>query len=238
MHRRPSTHHLNYATQAWLASLLLGTSAAALAQASPPTPTPKPAPLDSAPSEQLDRVTITAEKRETVLDLAPDAITVLDGGKLKDRGATGLVDIVTAAPNMSMTTGLGATQLFVRGIGNVFVTAGGDPGVALYADGAYVSDQTSSNTSLFDVQRVEILRGPQGALYGRNATGGAMNILSARPSDQFKARVGVLGGDYGRKETEGFVTGPLTGSTAAVGWAAPYSPRKALNRVNSSRVGA
>ncbi len=199
--------------QACLASLLLCTGGVALAQTASTVPAPKPAVADGSNTEQLERVTITSEKRATVLDMTPDAVTVLNGSKLKERGATGLADVVTAVPNTSFTTGLGATQLFVRGIGNVFVTAGGDPGVALYADGAYISDQTSSNTSLFDVQRVEILRGPQGALYGRNATGGAMNILSAQPTDTFTGQVGVLLGDYGRRESEGFVSGPITGST-------------------------
>jgi outer membrane receptor protein involved in Fe transport len=125
----------------------------------------------------LERVEITAEKRLTLLDTTPSAISALNGGRLAESGATGLADLVTLVPNMSFTTGYGASQLFIRGIGNVFFTAGGDPGVALYTDGAYISDQTSSNASLFDVQRVEVLRGPQGALYVRNATGGAMNLF-------------------------------------------------------------
>jgi iron complex outermembrane recepter protein len=119
-------------------------------------------------------------------------------------------------PNVSFTSNRDTTQIFVRGIGNVFITAGGDPGVALYADGAYISDMTSANASLFDVQRVEVLRGPQGALYGRNATGGAINIISAIPTDTFRAQVGVLFGNYGRKETEGFLSGPLGSSGTRV----------------------
>jgi outer membrane receptor protein involved in Fe transport len=152
----------------------------------------------------LERVEITAEKRLTLLDTTPSAISALNGGRLAESGATGLADLVTLVPNMSFTTGYGASQLFIRGIGNVFFTAGGDPGVALYTDGAYISDQTSSNASLFDVQRVEVLRGPQGALYGRNATGGAMNLISALPTQAFKAQFGALLGQYGRRESEGF----------------------------------
>ena len=157
----------------------------------------------------LERVEITAEKRLTLLDTTPSAISALSGSRLMESGATGLADVVTLVPNMSFTTGYGASQLFIRGIGNVFFTAGGDPGVALYTDGAYISDQTSSNASLFDVQRVEVLRGPQGALYGRNATGGAMNLISARPTQDFKAQFGAALGQYGRRESEGFVSGGL-----------------------------
>ncbi len=159
---------------------------------------------------QIERVVITAERRVTVLDTTPAAITALNGARLAERGDTGLADLVMLSPNTSVTNGQGATQLFIRGIGNVFILAGGDPGVALYSDGAYVSDQTSSNTALFDTQRVEILRGPQGALYGRNATGGAMNVISALPTSSFQARLGLLLGSDNRRESEGFVSGPLT----------------------------
>lgn len=160
-------------------------------------------------TQQIERVVITAERRVTVLDTTPAAITALNGARLAERGDTGLADLVMLSPNTSVTNGQGATQLFIRGIGNVFILAGGDPGVALYGDGAYVSDQTSSNTALFDTQRVEILRGPQGALYGRNATGGAVNIISALPTASFQARLGLLLGSDNRRESEGFVSGPL-----------------------------
>ena len=163
----------------------------------------------SADAEGLQKVEITAEKRLTLLATTPSAISALNGSRLAESGATGLADVVTLVPNMSFTTGYGASQLFIRGIGNVFFTAGGDPGVALYSDGAYISDQTSSNASLFDVQRVEVLRGPQGALYGRNATGGAVNLISALPTQEFKTQVGALLGQYGRRESEGFVSGAL-----------------------------
>lgn len=161
-------------------------------------------------TNQIERVVITAERRVTVLDTTPAAITALNGARLAERGDTGLADLVMLSPNTSFTNGQGASQIFVRGIGNVFILAGGDPGVALYQDDAYVSDQTSSNTALFDTQRVEILRGPQGALYGRNATGGAVNVISALPTSSFQARLGLLLGSDNRRESEGFVSGPLT----------------------------
>ncbi|WP_218164837.1 TonB-dependent receptor [Pseudoduganella namucuonensis] len=163
---------------------------------------------------QIERVTITAERRSTTLDTTPAAITALDGARLADQGATSLADVLNLAPNTSFA-GQNSTQIFIRGVGDVFLLAGGDPGVALYADGAYLSDQTSTNVALFDMQRVEILRGPQGALYGRNATGGAMNLISARPTSTFQSRLGVEAGTYGRKQTEGFISGPLAGGATA-----------------------
>jgi outer membrane receptor protein involved in Fe transport len=161
---------------------------------------------------QLERIVITSEKRMTMLDTTPASVTAISGQKLQEAGYDKIEDVVNLVPNTSLTGGAGAggnTQIFIRGIGNVFILAGGDPGVALYSDGAYVSDMTSSNLSMFDLQRVEVLRGPQGSLYGRNATGGAMNLITALPSDSFRASANALIGNYGRKESEGFVSSPL-----------------------------
>lgn len=174
---------------------------------------------------QLERVVITAEKRLTVLDQTPAAITALSGRQLAEQGNKDLADLVMLAPNTSFTTGQGASQLFVRGIGNVFILAGGDPGVALYSDGAYVSDQTSSNLGLFDAERVELLRGPQGALYGRNATGGAVNVISARPTRDFRARAEAVFGNAGRFDSEGFVSGGF-GAEQSVQGRLSYQVRK------------
>jgi len=209
---RAKTRRMNHVAELCAGALLVGTPLLARAQAASPPEAAASAPATDPAA--LERVTITAEKRLTLLDTTPAAITVLNGAKLAEQGVTNLADVVTLTPNTTFTTGQGASQLFIRGIGNVFILAGGDPGVALYSDGSYVSDQTSSNVSLFDTQRIEVLRGPQGALYGRNATGGALNIISAKPTDMFQGRVGALFGDYGRKESEGFVSGPVgDGST-------------------------
>src|SRR5581483_663101 len=117
----------------------------------------------------------------------PAAVSVLGGALQRVRGETGLADLQTTVPNLQFAFTSNTTQLFIRGVGDVFVNAGGDPGVAFYQDDAYVSDLTSSNTSLFDIDRVEVLRGPQGALYGRNAVGGAIDVISAKPTDAFHA---------------------------------------------------
>lgn len=168
------------------------------------------------PKEAMEQVEVTAEKRTTLLNATPDAITAMKGSKMIEIGLTEVADLVKLVPNASFTSNFGSSQLFVRGIGNTFITAGGDPGVATYTDGSYISDQTSANASLFDLQRIEVLRGPQGALYGRNATGGAINLISALPTDTFKGQFNVLMGDYGRKDAEGFFSGPIgNGSTTA-----------------------
>ena len=181
----------------------------ALAQTAPaPTGTnAQPAPADD--NAAIGDIVVTALKRETILQRTPDAITALSGDALASKGADRPADLTTAVPNLSFSSNFGISQIFIRSIGNNFCTPGDDPGVAFYNDGAYVSDQEATDVALFDVERVEVLRGPQGALYGRNATGGAINVISAPPTSTFQGQVGVVAGDYGRVEGSGFLSGPL-----------------------------
>ena len=195
----PHRFPLNYAVAALAAGLSLATSSA-FSQST-----------DN--SVGLEQMTITAEKRLTVLDKTPDAISAIKGTRLIEMGATGLEDVVTLVPNASFVSSYGAAKINIRGIG--LNSAIGSPGVATYVDGAYVSDLTSSNSGMFDLQRVEVLRGPQGALYGRNATGGAVNYVTARPTQETQGQASLLLGNYGRQETEGFVSGALSDGTTS-----------------------
>lgn len=165
----------------------------------------------------LERVTITSEKRLTVLDKTPDAISAISGSRLAEMGAAGLQDVLDLVPNASFISSYGSSKITLRGVG---INGGSDPGVASYVDGSYVSDLIAVNTGLFDLKRVEVLRGPQGALYGRNATGGAVNYVTAKPTQDMQGQASVLMGDYGRKETEGFVSGALGDSptSARLSW--------------------
>lgn len=163
----------------------------------------------SADETRIEEVVVTALRRETTLQSVPQSVAVLNGEVQRERGQQRLEDIQTSVPNVSFTNTSNSSQLYIRGVGNTFINAGGDPGVAFYQDSAYVSDQRTTNTSMFDVQRVEILRGPQGALYGRNAVGGAVNVISARPTLSAEGRVDAVVGDYGRFESEGFFSGQL-----------------------------
>jgi iron complex outermembrane receptor protein len=105
-------------------------------------------------------------------------ITVLSAADLDKGGGAGLLDLAAMAPNVAFSSNIGATQIFIRGIGNPVIVPGADPGVAFYGDGAYVSDQFATAPSIFDNPRIELLRTPQGALYSRNATSGA--VLKSR----------------------------------------------------------
>jgi outer membrane receptor protein involved in Fe transport len=159
----------------------------------------------------VDEVVVTALKRKTLLRHTPEAVTIIAGAPLARRGVQSLADLPQLAPNVSFSENLGVAQIFIRGVGDIFAVPGGDPGVAVNVDDAYVSDPQSINTPLFDLERIEVLRGPQGAFWGRNATGGAVNLISAAPTERPEARLGVVIGDYDRREMEGHVSGPLGG---------------------------
>ena len=180
---------------------------AAFAQATTPSAAGGVAAVDAAAG--IDDIVVTAERRSTSLQRTPQAIAVLQGETQFERGQTALLDIKTAVPNVNFASTSNTSQLYIRGVGNTFLNAGGDPGVALYQDNAYISDQTTTNVNLFDVDRVELIKGPQGALYGRNATGGAITIASARPTSILSGKISATLGDYAERDTEGYISGPL-----------------------------
>ncbi len=161
------------------------------------------------PEDRIGEIVVTAQKRESVLQRTPETISAVTGDDLAKRGNDTLTDLANLVPNTSFTSNFGISQIFIRGIGNNFYSPGGDPGVAFYNDGVYVSDQEATNVAFFDLDRIEVLRGPQGALYGRNATGGAINLISARPTSRLSGRIGATIGNYGRIESDGYLSGPI-----------------------------
>jgi len=149
----------------WAACALAAGSAPVAAQEAP------------APSEPIEQIVITAERRESTVRETPIAISAFDADSLREQGIVDPVDLHSHVPGFFYTEGGGGspiTQIAVRGVGHENVTAGGDPGVAYHFDGVYLGRPTAAATDFFDLERVEVLRGPQGTLYGRNATGGSI----------------------------------------------------------------
>lgn len=157
---------------------------------------------DEPASAGLEEVIVTAERRETGLQDTPIAITALDAGTLMDYGITDLEGVMKAAPSMSFApypSTANTLNVYMRGAGSQ------DPGqitvdsaIGLYQDGFYIARGQMVTFDLADIERVEVLRGPQGTLYGRNTTGGAVNLISRKPSGEFgfKQEIGV--GSNGR----------------------------------------
>ena len=143
----------------------------------------------------IEEIVVTARKRAENLQDVPAAVSAYSAEQLKDRGIDNIVEIGRLTPNMTVneTNGLisGAMQIFIRGIGN---DPGFDQGVGIYVDDVYLNRTSGSLIDVYDVERIEILKGPQGNLYGRNTIGGAVKYVSAEPGDErrvhFEAKVG------------------------------------------------
>jgi len=160
---------------------------------------------DKAPAE-LEELVVTAEKREQSLQDVPVAISAFTSDHRDLVGIIGVQDLVNFTPGMNYS---GTDRVSLRGAGRNTFYIGNDPGVAVYTDGFY-SASTSElfKTPLF-FERVEVLRGPQGTLYGRNALGGAVNVISKRPSHEFSGEVRGVVANYDRYQIEGTVSIPL-----------------------------
>ena len=156
-----------------------------------------------------NQIVITAQRREQSLQDVPVAVTAIDSEQRDKLGIDSIEDITNVTPGLSYTTSLDRAS--IRGVGRLTNTIGSDPGVAVYNDGFYTSSTVEAAKTPLFVERVEILRGPQGTLYGRNSVGGAINIISRRPTDDWQAEARAQVEDSSGILVEGFVSGPLTG---------------------------
>ncbi|HKX90453.1 MAG TPA: TonB-dependent receptor plug domain-containing protein, partial [Sphingopyxis sp.] len=162
-------------TRAMLAALAVSTSTLAMAQDAPP----------SADASATDGdIVVTAQRREQSLLDVPLAVTALGGDTLADRGITNSAQLGDAVPNLQINSPYGDTQpnFSLRGIGvaNEYNSNQASP-VGVYLDDVYLAPRTSHGMGLFDLDRIEVLRGPQGTLFGRNTTGGAINFITKKP---------------------------------------------------------
>ena len=157
----------------------------------------------------LDEVIVTAQKREESSQDIGIAISVLDGDRLVNSEVSNIADIQFLAPSMQVGESFGFAQIMIRGIGTDNPFAGGDPSVAMHFDGVVTGQSSAQFGSLFDVDRIEVLRGPQGTLYGRNTTGGSVNVITNKPTAETEgyARLGL--GDYSLVQFDGAVGGSL-----------------------------
>ena len=161
-----------------------------------------PAAWSQAGGELIEEVVVTATKREQGLYEVPASLSVFDRDTLGEQGIADLVDVGKFVPNLSVTTfAAGHTSSanpFIRGIGTQDHLITTDPGIGVYVDGVYLGRQVGQHWNLSNIERVEVLRGPQGTLYGRNSIGGAINIVTAPPGSAPGARIGAQVGSRGR----------------------------------------
>jgi iron complex outermembrane recepter protein len=200
------------------ASLVLGTSVAAAAGqgGSPGNPA---AGTQSAPEEAdqgLTEIVVTAQKFAETVNTTPVAVTALGMAALQDAGVNAVKDLTSAVPNLQIHT-MGAEDfvgITIRGISNLTYVASGNPAVSTYVDGIYVDQPVGFSNDMYDLERIEALRGPQGTLYGRNATGGNLNIITADPKPDFGAAADVSYGNYNDVAAHAMVNVPVSDTLA------------------------
>ncbi|MFN3523403.1 MAG: TonB-dependent receptor [Phenylobacterium sp.] len=183
-------------------ALVVSASAAALASLA----TPVFAQDQAEEAFQIEELVITAEKREQALQDVPVAVSAYTSNQRDVMGVTGIQDFVNFTPGMNYS---GTDRISLRGAGRNTYLIGNDPGVATYTDGFYSASSSELFKSPLFVERTEILRGPQGTLYGRNSMGGAVNTISKRPSDVFEGEVRGAVGNYDYTRAEGVVSIPV-----------------------------
>ena len=155
----------------------------------------------------IEDVVVTAERQESTVSDTSISISAFTAETLTNLGIRNAEDL----QNMIPAAVIQPYDMAVRGVGRNFRNLGGDPGVATYQNGVYSEDFgiASSEGGLFDIERVEVLRGPQGTLYGRNAIGGAVNFINKKPSDTYYGLARVIAGNNGLGELYGVVSGPI-----------------------------
>lgn len=174
-------------------------------------------PVAAAELASLDDIVVTARKRAETLQDVPLAVSAIDGVELETRGITNITETYSRVPNLYFTASGGASPtsdyhyLIIRGIG---FNGGLEPAVGVFIDGMY-QPQVGFDTSFLDAERVEVLRGPQGTLFGRNTQGGAVNIVTRKPGREFQGRVEVEAGRFGTYRGLASFAGPLTDTLAA-----------------------
>jgi len=169
---------------------------------------------DAAEEQKFEAITVTATKRPQVIYEVPIAISAFDGDKLAEQGISDLTDVGKFVPNLNVT-GFSAGHTssvnpFIRGIGLQDHLITTDPGVSVYVDGVYLGRQVGQNWSLNNIERIEVLRGPRGTLYGRNSIGGAINIITKEPDQGDLTKINTEFGTRGRVKADLFVNHGLT----------------------------
>lgn len=166
----------------------------------------------------LEEVIVTAQKRAQSLQDTPIAVSAYTSAAIANKGIENIAELANFTPNLTFDTtspigGLSSgAAIFIRGIGNTDFSLTTDPGVGTYVDGVYMSRSVGGVLDVLDVERIEVLRGPQGTLFGRNTIGGALNITSRKPSEEFSGDVELSLGNFNRRDFRASVDIPINDS--------------------------
>lgn len=158
----------------------------------------------------VGEIVVTAQKKEEAIQDVPIAVSAFSAESLEKAKIDGGPNLVLAVPNVNFSKGNFTGYNFqIRGVGSKLVSGSGDAGTGIHLNNAPLTANNLFESEFFDVERVEVLRGPQGTLYGRNATGGVVNLISAKPTDEFEGLLRLEAGNYGTKKVRGMVNLPM-----------------------------
>ena len=167
-------------------------------------------------AQVIEEVTVTAQRRTENIQNVPIAITAVTAEMLESKGITDVAKLSNMTPNVTLDAGTpfsGSDTVlaaYIRGIGQNDFAFNLDPGVGVYVDGVYLARSVGANTSLLDVERVEVLKGPQGTLFGRNSIGGAISIVTRDPGNEFFLKGNVTGGNFHRLDVQATADLPIS----------------------------
>jgi iron complex outermembrane receptor protein len=180
--------------------------------------------------EGIADIVVTAEKRSTNVQDVPIAITALGADELARANVIGTRGLSGLAPNVNIGQDARGVIVSIRGVSSANVTFSRDPSVAFHVDGVYMSRPTGATGTFYDLDRVEILRGPQGTLYGRNSTGGTVNVITAKPTYEFGGNVSASYGNYDAVQLQGMLNVPIVDDKVAFRIAGIHSKHDGYTR--------
>jgi iron complex outermembrane receptor protein len=175
------------------------------------------APAAAGQTEGLQDIVVTAERRQSTVQRTPISITAVTGEELMRQGVRDASDLASKIPNVSIANNVGSMTVNIRGIGTNYDNQSAEPAVNVNVDGVYLARAVSAIGAFYDIERIEALRGPQGTLYGRNSTGGSVNIITKKPvMDEFQGQAEVEVGNYDLLRTFGMLNVPVVEGKLAV----------------------
>ncbi len=169
-----------------------------------------PVPARAQDAAGLEEIVVTAQKRSESLQDVPIAVTAFTGRALEELGIVDAIGVSAQTPSMAFSAAGGEAQIYLRGVGTNIFGIGTDSSVAINMDGIYLGRPNMGLTQFLDVERVEVLRGPQGTLYGRNATAGTLNVFSRQPTAELGGYLNLSYGEWDRIDAQGAVGGPIS----------------------------
>jgi len=190
----------------------------------------------------IEEVLVSARKRDEGLQDVPISLSVFSGDDIKAFALDNLQDIGQFTPNLTFfnnpTRGRSGYTLYIRGVGQSDTMIQNDPGVGLYVDGVYIARMKGINMDLIDLDRVEILRGPQGTLFGKNTIGGAINMISTKPTNEATGKIDLTTGSFNRYDAKASLNIPITEDKLAIRLSALSSNRNGFGQRLDFNTGA